>query len=71
MLKEGGLAAGQGTSKDTNWGLFITQAILLIPGLVMRDVNLNWQQILHKDISEHQSAPTFAVEFIFRLPKTL
>lgn len=37
----------------------------------MRDVNLNWQQILHKDISEHQSAPAFAMEFSFHITKTL
>lgn len=44
---------------------------LLIPGLVMLDVNLNWQQTLHKDTSEHQSAPTFAMEFSFHIIKTL
>lgn len=42
-----------------------------MPGLLMRDVNLNWQQILHKDISEHQAAPAFDTGFSFPVIKTL
>lgn len=31
----------------------------------MRYVNLNWQQILHNYISEHQSVLAFAMDFSF------
>lgn len=70
-MKEGGLALRQVISKDRNWGLFITQLITSYSGARMRYVNLNWQQILHNCISEHQSALAFAMEFSFHIIKTL
>lgn len=57
VVKEAGLALRQVESKDRNWGLFITQLITSYSRASMRYVNLNWQQILHNYISEHQSGP--------------